>query len=77
MNQLEFFKNCHDPYPYSFCALFYGVFFHLQLSQVHDALSYYYENRDELDSKIEQDQKFIGQLKKTFPSKLAQSYGQT
>ncbi len=49
---------------------------HLNLSQVHDALSYYYENRDKLDSKIEQDQKFIGKLKKTFPSKLTQSYGQ-
>ena len=49
---------------------------HLTLSQVHDALSYYYENRDELDRKIEQDQEFIGQLMKKFPSKMAQPYGQ-
>jgi len=44
---------------------------YLNLSQVHDALSYYYENRDELDQKIEQDQEFVKQLKKTFPSKMA------
>ncbi len=44
---------------------------HLNLSQVHDALSYYYENRDELDRKIEQDQDYIANLKKKFPSKIA------
>ncbi len=43
---------------------------YLNLSQVHDALSYYYENRAELDQKIEQDQEFIGKLKKAFPSKM-------
>jgi prefoldin subunit 5 len=37
---------------------------HLNLSQVHDALSFYYENRDELDKKAEQDQEFITRLKK-------------
>ena len=30
---------------------------HLNLSQVHDALSFYYENRDELDQKAEQDRR--------------------
>ena len=40
------------------------------------ALSYYYENRDELDRKIEQDQELIGELMKKFPSKMAQPYGQ-
>ncbi len=44
---------------------------HLNLSQVHDALSYYYENRNELDRKIEQDQDYIANLKKKFPSKIA------
>lgn len=43
---------------------------YLNLSQVHDALSYYYENRAELDQKIEQDQEFIGKLKRAFPSKM-------
>jgi len=44
---------------------------HLNLSQVHDALSYYYENRNELDRKIEQDQNYITNLKKKFPSRIA------
>lgn len=32
---------------------------HLKLEQVHDALSYYYENRAELDNKIKEDKEFI------------------
>ena len=43
---------------------------HLNLSQVHDALSFYYENRDELDKRAEQDQAFIERLKKEIPSKI-------
>jgi uncharacterized protein (DUF433 family) len=44
---------------------------HLNLPQVHDALSFYYENRDELDQKAEQDQEFIARLKKKIPSKVS------
>lgn len=44
---------------------------YLNLPQVHDALSFYYENRDELDQKAEQDQEFITRLKKEIPSKIA------
>jgi len=44
---------------------------HLNLSRIHDALSYYYENRDELDQKIKEDQGLIETLKKKFPSKVA------
>ena len=44
---------------------------HLNLPQVHDALSFYYENRDELDQKAAQDQEFIALLKKKIPSKLS------
>jgi uncharacterized protein (DUF433 family) len=44
---------------------------HLNLPQVHDALSFYYENRDELDKKTERDQAFIALLKKKIPSKLS------
>jgi uncharacterized protein (DUF433 family) len=44
---------------------------HLNLPQVHDALSFYYENRDELDQKTEQDQEFIARLTKKIPSKLS------
>lgn len=38
---------------------------HLKLEQVHDALSYYYENRKELDEKIKSDKQFIQKLSKT------------
>jgi uncharacterized protein (DUF433 family) len=44
---------------------------HLNLPQVHDALSFYYENRDELDQKAEQDQEFITRLKANIASKIA------
>ena len=43
---------------------------HVSLYQIHDALSYYYENRNELDRKIKQDQEFITRLKLKFPSKM-------
>jgi uncharacterized protein (DUF433 family) len=43
---------------------------HVSLYQIHDALSFYYENRDELDQKIKQDQVFITRLKANTPSKM-------
>ena len=42
----------------------------VNLYQIHDALSYYYENRDEMDKKIKQDQEFTTGLKVKFPSKM-------
>jgi len=44
---------------------------HLNLPQIHDALSFYYENRTELDHKAEQDQGFIAHLIKNIPSKIS------
>jgi uncharacterized protein (DUF433 family) len=44
---------------------------HLNLPQVHDALSFYYENREELDRKAERDQEFVARLKEIIPSKIA------
>ena len=38
---------------------------HLKLEQVHDALSYYYEHRDEMDKKIKEDKQFIEKLIET------------
>jgi uncharacterized protein (DUF433 family) len=35
---------------------------HLKLEQIHDALSYYYENRAEIDKKIKDDKQFIESL---------------
>jgi len=43
----------------------------LNLSQVHDALSFYYENRDELDQKAERDREFMVRLKDKIASKIA------
>ncbi|OQY99348.1 MAG: hypothetical protein B6D35_09210 [Candidatus Brocadia sp. UTAMX2] len=43
---------------------------HLRLEQVHDALSYYYEHKDMFDRKFREDQSFLKQLKKQYPSKL-------
>ena len=37
---------------------------HLELKQVHDALSFYYENRRELDEKIREDKDFVKELSK-------------
>jgi len=36
---------------------------HLTLAQVHDALSYYYENAQEINEDIRADEEFIGQLR--------------
>ena len=35
---------------------------HLKLEQIHDALSYYYENRNAMDKKIREDKQFIKEL---------------
>ncbi len=43
---------------------------HLRLEQIHDALSYYYEHKTALDKKYKEDQAFLTQLKKRYPSKL-------
>ena len=43
---------------------------HLKLEQIHDALSYYYEHKDMFDKKYQEDQAFLIQMKKKYPSKL-------
>lgn len=43
---------------------------HLKLEQVHDALSYYYEHKEMFDQKYRDDQQFINELKKQYPSRL-------
>ena len=47
----------------------------LKLEQVHDALSYYYEHKDMFDKKYREDQSFLAQLKKQYPSKLKAKLG--
>ena len=48
---------------------------HLRLEQIHDALSYYYEHKDMFDKKYREDQSFLAQLKKQYPSKLKAKLG--
>ncbi len=48
---------------------------HLRLEHIHDALSYYYEHKDMLDRKYREDQSFLAQLKKQYPSKLRARLG--
>ena len=40
----------------------------LTLSDVHAALAYYYDHRDELDQDIREDEKFVEQLRAVAPS---------
>jgi uncharacterized protein (DUF433 family) len=46
---------------------------HLTLAQVHDALSYYYENRDALDADIAAAQELVASLRELYPSKVVLS----
>lgn len=48
---------------------------HITLAQVHDALSYYYENREEIDCQIAEERKFIGEMRKNFVSVLEKKRG--
>jgi len=45
-------------------------FSHLTLAQIHDALSYYYEHKSELDEVYKKEQMFIDEMKNHYPSKL-------
>ncbi len=48
---------------------------HLTLEEVHDALSYYYENRETLDEKIRKEKEFIEKIAKETPSILKRNSG--
>ncbi len=48
---------------------------YLKLEQIHDALSYYYEHKEVFDRKYRDDQSFLTQLKKQYPSKLKAKLG--
>lgn len=43
---------------------------HLKLEQIHDALSYYYKHKEMFDRKYREDQSFLSELKRQYPSKL-------
>lgn len=48
---------------------------HLTLPQVHDALSYYYENIQEIDRQIAEERQMVEEMKKGFVSILEQKHG--
>jgi len=43
---------------------------HLTLAQIHDALSYYYEHKSELDEQYKKERVFVNELRKLYPPKL-------
>lgn len=47
----------------------------LTLAQVHDALSYYYDHRREIDADILANEDFVAGLKKKYPSRLTPANG--
>jgi len=48
---------------------------HLTLAQVHDALSYHYENIQEIDRQIAEERQMVEEMKKGFVSILEQKHG--
>lgn len=48
---------------------------HLRLEQVHDALSYYYENQKQIDAEIAADEEYAAELRQRYPSKLMPANG--
>ncbi len=48
---------------------------HLNLESVHDALSYYYENRDSIDTIIREKKNIINKIAKKTPSILKKTIG--
>ncbi|MBI5746362.1 MAG: DUF433 domain-containing protein [Nitrospirae bacterium] len=48
----------------------------LTLEQIHDALSYYYENQKELDAEIRERLKRIERVRSLYPSLLKISHGE-
>ena len=46
----------------------------LTLAQVHDALSYYYENQAELDAELAAEEKLAEELRNLYPSKLTSTH---
>ncbi|MEK7277593.1 MAG: DUF433 domain-containing protein [Chloroflexota bacterium] len=43
--------------------------YHLLLAEVHAALAYYFEHREQLEADLKADEAFVAEMKKRFPSK--------
>lgn len=46
--------------------------FELRLAEVHAALAYYFDHQAEIDKQIEDDEKFVEEMRRRTPSKLKQ-----
>ncbi|RMH95514.1 MAG: DUF433 domain-containing protein [Calditrichaeota bacterium] len=49
---------------------------HLTLAQIHDALSYYYDHREEIDRQIREERELVEEMKKEFVSVLEKKRGE-
>jgi len=49
-----------------------ATLYHLTLAEVHSALAYYFDNKDDIDRAISESEQFVEELKKQSPSLLAQ-----
>ena len=47
---------------------------HLRLAQIHDALSFYYENQKQVDAEILEDEHFIAERRQHYSSKLTATH---
>ena|SRR5436190_2004892 len=48
---------------------------HLQLAQIHDALSFYYENQKQVDAEILADEHFVAELQQHYTSSRITCWG--
>jgi len=44
----------------------------LQLAEIHDALAYYFDNRDTIDKEINKDALYVREIQKKYTSKISQ-----
>ncbi len=44
----------------------------LQLAEIHDALAYYFDNREQIDREITDDAQYVRELQKKYTSKISQ-----
>ena len=56
-------EKIHEEYP------------HLSMAQIHAALAYYYDHREEVDQSIRADEAFVANLRKRTPSRLKARLG--
>lgn len=51
------------------------MFSHITLADVHAAIAYYYDNREEIESSFAREREFANEIAKKYPSKLKEKLG--